>query len=204
MQMEAQRPVRRSRAEQQALTRGRLLASAESAIARFGYGGASVDVIAAEAGLSKGAIYSNFATKEDLFLELLRLNMERDMEALEKIVELEPKELYQAISQWLATMHSESDCPVLATELQLQARRSPEFAEHYYALQEQQIRTLARILRAYFKVSAADLPIDAADLAACIIALAHGLSLQRPMGKSRSRSQAGRVIDELLQVLLTK
>ncbi|MFM0339284.1 TetR/AcrR family transcriptional regulator [Paraburkholderia fungorum] len=202
--MEVQRPVRLTRAEQQALTRERLLASAESAIARLGYGGASVDIIAADAGLSKGAIYSNFSTKEDLFLELLRLNMERDMAALEKIVELEPQELYQAISQWLATMHSESDCPVLATELQLQARRSLEFAEHYYALQEQQTRTLARILRAYFKASSANLPIDAADLAACIIALAHGLSLQRPVGKSRSRNQAGRVIDELLQVLLTK
>src|SRR5271156_444134 len=126
MQMEAARPVRLTRAEQQAVTRGRLLAAAENAIARLGYGGASVDVIAAEAGLSKGAIYSNFSTKEELFLELLRLSMERDLAELEKIVSLEPNELYKAISRWLATMHSENDCPVLATELQLHARRSPE------------------------------------------------------------------------------
>jgi len=71
------RPVRLSRPQQQAVTRERLLATAESVFSRLGYGGASVDLIAAEAGYSKGAVYSNFPNKEAIFLELLRLYMER-------------------------------------------------------------------------------------------------------------------------------
>lgn|GEM_PF-2433015 len=204
MQMENKRPVRLSRAEKNALTRERLLSAAESVVARLGYGGASVDTIAAEAGLSKGAIYSNFATKEELFLELLRVYMERDTAELEKIVKLEPEHLYKALTQWLATMHSDSDCPLLVAELQLHARRSPEFATHYYELQNQQTRTIARILRAYFSASSVGLPIDAIDLASCMSALAHGLSLQRPLPKSKTKNQAGRIIDELLNVLIRK
>jgi AcrR family transcriptional regulator len=69
------RPVRLTRAEQQALTRERLLAAAERVLAGYGYGGASIDLITAEAGYSKGAIYSNFESKEAVFLELLRVYM---------------------------------------------------------------------------------------------------------------------------------
>ena len=79
------RPVRLTRAQQQALTRERLLAAAEQVLARHGYGGASIDLVTAEAGYSKGAIYSNFESKEAVFLELLRVYMERDMAELARI-----------------------------------------------------------------------------------------------------------------------
>ncbi len=62
------RPVRLTRTQQQAVTRERLLAAAEQVFARHGYGGASIDLITSEAGYSKGAIYSNFESKEAVFL----------------------------------------------------------------------------------------------------------------------------------------
>jgi TetR/AcrR family transcriptional regulator, transcriptional repressor of aconitase len=49
------------------------LSPPEQVIARQGFGGASIDLIALEAGFSKGAIYSNFESKEEVFLELLRV-----------------------------------------------------------------------------------------------------------------------------------
>jgi AcrR family transcriptional regulator len=58
------------RDEQKALTRRRLLDAAEAVFARRGYHGASVEEIAREAGATTGALYSNFASKEDLFLGL--------------------------------------------------------------------------------------------------------------------------------------
>src|SRR5271170_5492909 len=125
------RPVRLTRAQQQALTRERLLAAAEQVFARHGYGGASIDLISAEAGYSKGAVYSNFESKEAVFLELLRLCMERDMPELQRIVNLDPGKLSEELTAWLETMHTDSDCPLLVTELQLHARRSPAFAERY-------------------------------------------------------------------------
>jgi AcrR family transcriptional regulator len=199
-----QRRVRLSRAQQQALTRERLLAAAEKVIDRHGFGGASIDLISAEAGYSKGAIYSNFESKEAVFLELLRQYMERDMAALEQIVALEPDQLSVALTRWLETMDSETDCPLLVTELQLQARRNPAFAERYYALQAQQTRTLARILERYFEAASKPMPMDSQDLARALTALAHGLGLQRPGAQAGEPNPAGRAIDSLLKLLIQR
>ena len=195
------RPVRLTRAQQQAQTRERLLAAAEQVLARHGYGGASIDLITAEAGYSKGAIYSNFESKEAVFLELLRVYMERDMAELGRIVSLAPQQLSAALNAWLETMHCDSDCPLLVTELQLHARRNPAFAERYYALQEQQTRALARILERFFEAQSVPLPMDPRELAGCMTALAHGLSLQHPQAEPGAPSVAGRVIGAMLKLL---
>src|SRR5215211_6310744 len=63
-------PRRLRRDEQQRHIRAQLLDAAERVFARQGYQGASIQAIAAEAGYSHGAIYSNFNGKEDLFLVL--------------------------------------------------------------------------------------------------------------------------------------
>jgi AcrR family transcriptional regulator len=190
-----------TRAQQQAVTRERLLAAAEQVIARHGFGGASIDLIAAEAGYSKGAIYSNFESKDAVFLELARDYMERDMVELQRLVSLDPDTLFAAVTGWLETMHVEKDCPLLMTELQLHARRSPPFARRYYALQEKQTRMLARILERYFKAASTPLPIDPVELAASMTALAHGLTLQRPPTRPGAPSAAGRIVNDLLKVL---
>jgi AcrR family transcriptional regulator len=195
------RPVRLTRAQQQALTRERLLAAAERVLARHGYGGASIDLVTAEAGYSKGAIYSNFESKEAVFLELLRVYMERDMAELGRIISLAPQQLSAALSAWLETMHADSDCPLLMAELQLHARRNPAFAERYYALQDQQTRALARILERFFEARSVPLPMDPLDLAGSMTALAHGLSLQHPQAEPGAPSVAGRVIDAMLKLL---
>jgi AcrR family transcriptional regulator len=60
--------VRRSpRAER---TRADLLEAARRVFAEKGYEGASVGDVAAAAGYTKGAVYANFGSKEELFLEL--------------------------------------------------------------------------------------------------------------------------------------
>ena len=60
-----------TRDEKKAVTRQRLLDAAARVIAEKGYRGATVDDIAEDAGLTKGAVYSNFQSKEDLFFALL-------------------------------------------------------------------------------------------------------------------------------------
>ena len=54
--------------ERRARTRAALLRAALAAFAERGYEGASIDTIAATAGLSKGAVYANFPNKLDLYL----------------------------------------------------------------------------------------------------------------------------------------
>jgi AcrR family transcriptional regulator len=71
---------RMSRKESQLQTRGRLLDAALEVFSRRGYYAASVDEIAAEAGFSKGAVYSNFSSKEDLFLALIDRRFATDVQ----------------------------------------------------------------------------------------------------------------------------
>ena len=58
---------RLTRDEQREQTRIRLLDAAERVLAKRGYADASVEEVAALAGFSRGAVYSNFKSKEDLF-----------------------------------------------------------------------------------------------------------------------------------------
>jgi AcrR family transcriptional regulator len=80
----ASRPSLRD--EQKALTRRRLLDGAEAVFARGGFHGASVEEIAREAGATTGALYSNFAGKEDLFLALFEERIATDVGDYSQIV----------------------------------------------------------------------------------------------------------------------
>jgi AcrR family transcriptional regulator len=62
---------RRTQAERRHETREEVLAAASRVFARKGFHGTSLDAVAEEAGFSRGAVYYNFADKEELFLELL-------------------------------------------------------------------------------------------------------------------------------------
>lgn len=67
----AQAPVRQTRAEKKAETRERLLRAAEDIAREQGFARITLEAVATAAGLTKGAIYSNFESKEDLLVEVL-------------------------------------------------------------------------------------------------------------------------------------
>ncbi|WP_154796146.1 helix-turn-helix domain-containing protein [Occultella kanbiaonis] len=66
----------RSRRDQQQQTRDALVVAARGAFAEQGYHGANLETIARDAGFSKGAVYSNFDGKADLFLAVIDANIE--------------------------------------------------------------------------------------------------------------------------------
>src|SRR6478735_1901890 len=59
--------MRMSRAEMQLQTRERVIEAADALFVERGFHASSVGDIAAAAGYTKGAVYSNFASKEDVF-----------------------------------------------------------------------------------------------------------------------------------------
>jgi AcrR family transcriptional regulator len=61
----------RGRGATPAVTRQRLLAAAMSEVAERGMAGASLDAIAARAGLTKGAVYSTFGSRAELLLAMV-------------------------------------------------------------------------------------------------------------------------------------
>jgi len=62
--------------------RNRLLKAAETLFSRKGYYDTSMDEIVAESGLSKGAIYGYFKSKEELFIALQDKQLEASLEEL--------------------------------------------------------------------------------------------------------------------------
>jgi len=82
--MKRQRLTREQSKDQ---TRQRLLDAAQAIFMKKGFVAASVEDIAAAAGYTRGAFYSNFRSKPELFLELLRRDHESMQADLQNIFE---------------------------------------------------------------------------------------------------------------------
>jgi AcrR family transcriptional regulator len=68
-------------------TRTRLLATAEELFMRQGFGATTVGTVAREAGLTTGAVYSNFDGKADLFLAVLEKQTEEELTEVRRVLE---------------------------------------------------------------------------------------------------------------------
>src|SRR3712207_3325844 len=82
--------ARLTRAERQARTRDDLVDAAERLFIAHGFHATSVDAIADEAGYTKGAVYSNFAAKEDLFFAVYERRAAAAVAAGEAAVDAAP------------------------------------------------------------------------------------------------------------------
>jgi AcrR family transcriptional regulator len=73
-----------TRAEQQQRTREEIVAAAEALFVEQGFHATSVDQIATAAGRTKGAVYSNFDAKEDVFFAVYEQRMARGLAELDR------------------------------------------------------------------------------------------------------------------------
>jgi AcrR family transcriptional regulator len=67
------------RSARKAQTRTRLLEAAATVYARAGFNGATLDEVAAEAGYTKGAVYSHFGSKENLLVALMEEHLAEEI-----------------------------------------------------------------------------------------------------------------------------
>jgi AcrR family transcriptional regulator len=65
------KPARRTQAERRARTRAALLEAAAKGFSRYGYGNVVLEQVANEAGYTRGALYHQFAGKEELALAVV-------------------------------------------------------------------------------------------------------------------------------------
>ncbi len=169
--------------------------------ARGGYEGASVDLIAESAGYSKGAFYSNFESKEAIFLELLDAHKRREIEALAQLLaqDIPAPELLSLIRNSETGRGSDFDFGLLSAEFQLQACRDKTFAKTYAKLHRTHRDTMAGLVTKLFAKLDRIPPSDPKDLADIIMALTTGLSLQRTSMQGPPRK--GFVTEAILLVL---
>lgn len=114
-------------------TQARLLDAAEEVFVRDGFEGAQLDAIAATAGRSKGAVYTHFKSKEDLFLALFehrtRSYIERLAVSLRKCAN--QKQSIEAFREFYVGLVRDRVWPILTLEFKLYALRHPESKERF-------------------------------------------------------------------------
>jgi len=197
--------ARLSREESQKQTRARLLESAQEIFARNGFAGASVDQIAEHAGYSKGAVYSNFKSKEALFLELLKDHMSQELKELRALLDSSgsAREILRALKDKYSSLEKQVTLVMLASEFQLQAGRHPEFAEPFAALYRDQRRAIAELVNLLAQKAGVPAPANANEIATTLMGLTHGIALQRAADpKSVPAATAGRAIEIFLSAIL--
>ena len=187
------------------VTRQRLLESAKVIFARDGFAGASVDRIAEHAGYSKGAVYSNFESKEALFLELLRERMSEEIREIEQLLEERSSlaEILATLRHRYSSLEKQVIWCLLSTEFQLQAGRNPDFAEPFAALYRDQRQAIVRLVTQAASRVGARLEFNAQELAISLMALTHGIALQRAADPASVPAEtAGKAIQLLLSACL--
>jgi AcrR family transcriptional regulator len=173
---------RLTRDEKKALTREKLLDAATRVFARRGFAAASLDEVAEEAGLTKGAVYSQFGSKDDLVIALFeeRLDTQTRRIATDVDASLDIAEQAEAAGRMLEKVEDEArDLFLLQNEFYLHAIRNPDF---HPAHRERTKRLRAEIVQMVEEgVANANvpltLPVD--QVATVMNALALGLGLLR-------------------------
>lgn len=181
-----------SRQARQAQTREALLTTARRLFIENGYGGTSIRDIAEQAGYSQGAFYSNFDSKEQLLLELLRGHMQAEAEQLAVLVAPAQRSLdaiLDDLQAWAGTLDRDVDWSMLSVELQLHAQRCKTFAATYRVIWQQHAQTLALLIEQIFAQRGCRPPAAQDAIASALMALVHGLALQRAATGTAATSQ---------------
>src|ERR1700752_3250972 len=122
-------PAVLTRKERQEQTREQLVAAAARVFARRGYHKATVDEIAAEAGFSTGAVYSNFDGKEELFLAIADPQVQVRVAEIEAVADAAEGKGYagaEAADQFRTFLEADPDWPLLFYEFWSLSVRNPE------------------------------------------------------------------------------
>ena len=172
---------RLSRAEQNDRNRALLLAAARQVFLERGYYAATLDQIADEAGFSKGAVYSRFASKADMFLALLEDRItERAAQNARLAGELAGTGNFAAMLD--LAEQAERGAPgwrLLVTEFRVHAARDPELNRRYAALHARTLDGVARMFAEISKENAGGLPFPPRQLAELWLAIETGRALEQ-------------------------
>jgi AcrR family transcriptional regulator len=110
--------------EKRERTRRRLVQAAFDVVAERGFHAATVDQISAAAGVSTGALYANFKTKDDLLFAAFEEHLQWFAEGLEKVVKA--TDLNAAIADWIRSFGKETEQFLVFMEFWAYALRRDE------------------------------------------------------------------------------
>jgi AcrR family transcriptional regulator len=171
---------------------------------RYGLGGAVAEKIAEDAGYSRGALYSNFDGKEELFLAVIREEQKRHVNAFQAIIKEESsgKARLKKIRDAIANLVTDPDWIVLRAEFEAGALRSESIRRAFVEVHRQQIRDGGKLLRDLARSSDVHMNLKPNEFIVIMLNLTHGLAVtQKIFGAELSRKGTRHLIYSLFDHL---
>jgi AcrR family transcriptional regulator len=189
-----------SRAEQVERNRRLVLEAARRVFLARGYASASLDVIAEEAGFSKGVVYSQFASKADMFLALLEARISERAEQNTRLAgQLEGRQLAAAVPELaLALRRAEPEWMQLVLEFRLHAARVPELNRRYAELHERTVDGLASVYAGLHERAGTTPRYPARVLAQLELAISRGAFLEELANPGAAELPVTEVLSDLV------
>jgi AcrR family transcriptional regulator len=163
-------------------TRSLLLDAAEEVFARRGFDGAALEDIAEAAGYTRGAIYSHFGSKAELFLAVLERQRRQFLDGFSDVIgsvhRLGDVDLDELADRWGDLIDAErADRAALGYEFTLFLLRNPEARTRVSAQREETAQELAEYIAAGATRLGGTLSMPAVELARVILAANDGVTL---------------------------
>jgi AcrR family transcriptional regulator len=170
---------RLSREDSREQTTQRLLDAAQKLIARKGLDAASVENIAAAAGYSRGAFYSNFSSKDDLFIELLRRDHQKATAELNALrsSELPIDEVQRRARDIYGQMFRDNESFMNWTEARMLAARDARFRTKLETLMAEKRVQIAAFIQYFHDRIGASPTLPPEKMAMGFMSLAEGVKL---------------------------
>jgi AcrR family transcriptional regulator len=202
----AARPRKRlTREQSRAQTRATLIAIGRKHFLRYGLGGAVAEKIAEDAGYSRGALYSNFDSKEELFIAVIQQEQARHVNFFRSLLKDEPsgKKEVKKLRDAIADLMTDRDWIILRAEFQVGALRSERIRQSFVEVHRQQLRDGAELVRDILRSSEVTSRLKPDDFITIIINLAHGLAVtQRILGAELSQKSTRSLVQSLFDHLI--
>jgi AcrR family transcriptional regulator len=187
------------------LTRQTLIEAAAEVFAQKGFYGASLEEIGEVAGFSRGAIYSNFGSKEELLFGVLDHFMDIQLDAVMTAMEATGRadlvaDAVAATAAWESANRFTSNWPGLALELRLAALRNPEVRKRLVDFERKSGERVARVIEEEWARRGVQPHISARDFADLSRAAIEGLTQLAAIDEEDS-SRYRRLVGELFMLL---
>lgn len=166
------------------LTRDALVDAAAAVFAEKGFQAASLDEIAQTAGFTRGAVYSNFDDKEDLFLAVFDSRVTAQLGGYAQLLQL-PDNDQQSQSErvkdwWNQFVRQDRDWWILATEFLLHSLRNDDARQRLARRQHEADDEVVDMIQGFAARLGVPVPDNLGDrgLAVLFVSTIHGLALR--------------------------
>jgi len=172
---------RLTREEKKAQTRERLIEAAARVFAEKGFATTSLDEVADAAGLTKGAVYSNFENKEDLVQAVLRALQDRQSGIRDIATATGTLEEQQAVAARLfsESVARERDAYLLFLDFTAYALRNPAVYADFLARHRAGQREIADMIEENGPAAGGTFKTDADTAALVFQVVGNGISLEK-------------------------